>query len=219
MSQFKKPAGVLGRITARGMAWGHRDFYKNTARIMNLSPEDKYLEVGFGSGMFIKKYARHVSEIAGIDYSEDMVNLAKAINNDLVDSKRADFRQGEAVSLPWSSEYFTAVACIEAFYFLKDPLSALSEVFRVLKFGGRFVIEMAYNKDDGLNHAKDIKKMGLNLYSADEIKEVLKASGFGDVACFYYQGFRIPFKGYVVPKGMIIRAYKNEDQDHKAYAV
>ncbi len=219
MSQFKKPAGVLGRIIARGMAWGHRDFYKNTARIMNLIPEDKYLEVGFGSGLFIKKYAWHVSEIAGIDYSEDMVILAKTINEDLVNSKRADFRQGDAISLPWPSECFTAVACIETFYFWKDPLSVLSEIFRVLKFGGRFVIEMAYNKDDGLNHAKDIKKMSLNLYSADEMKEVLEASGFGDVACFYYQGFKIPFKGYVVPKGMIIRAYKNENQDHKEHVV
>ena len=208
MSQFKKPAGVLGRIVARGMAWGHRDFYKNTARIIDLTPEDKYLEVGFGSGLFIKKYARHVSEIAGIDYSEDMVSLAKAINNDLVNSKRADFRQGDVISLPWSSERFSAVACIETFYFWKDPLSALSEIFRVLKFGGRLIIEMAYNKDDGLNHAKDIKKMSLNLYSAAEMKEVLESSGFEDIECFYYQGFKIPIKGYIVPKGMIIRAYK-----------
>ncbi len=208
MSQFKKPAGVLGRIVARGMAWGHRDFYKNTARIIDLAPEDKYLEVGFGSGLFIKKYARHVSEIAGIDYSEDMVSLAKAINNDLVNSKRADFRQGDVISLPWSSERFSAVACIETFYFWKDPLSALSEIFRVLKFGGRLIIEMAYNKDDGLNHAKDIEKMSLKLYSDAEMKEVLESSGFEDVECFYYQGFRIPIKGYIVPKGMIIRAYK-----------
>lgn len=219
MSQFKKPAGILGRIFARGMAWGHRDFYRNTARIMNLTAEDKYLEVGFGSGLFINKYAQHVSEIAGIDYSKDMVTLAKAINHDLVKRKRADFRQGEAASLPWSSECFTAVACIETFYFWKDPLSALSEIFRVLKFGGRFVIEMAYNKEDGLDHAKDIKKMGLNLYSADEMKEILEASGFGDAAFFYYQGFKVPFKGYVVPKGMIIRAYKNEDQGRKGNAV
>ena len=208
MSQFKKPAGVLGRIVARGMAWGHRDFYKNTARIIDLTPEDKYLEVGFGSGLFIKKHARHVSEIAGIDYSEDMVSLAKAINNDLVNSKRADFRQGDVISLPWSSERFSAVACIETFYFWKDPLSALSEILRVLKFGGRLIIEMAYNKDDGLNHAKDIKKMSLNLYSAAEMKEVLESSGFEDIECFYYQGFKIPIKGYIVPKGMIIRAYK-----------
>jgi len=32
MSQFGKPSGFFGRILARGMAWGHRDFYKNTAR-------------------------------------------------------------------------------------------------------------------------------------------------------------------------------------------
>jgi ubiquinone/menaquinone biosynthesis C-methylase UbiE len=208
MSQFKKPAGVLGRIFARGMAWGHRDFYRNTARILSLEPDDKYLEAGFGSGMFIRKYAAHVADMAGIDCSEDMVTLAKAVNRDLVNSNRADFIQGDVTSLPWPSERFSAVACIETFYFWKEPLSALREIFRVLMPGGRLVIEMAFNKDDGLDHTKEIRKMGLKLYSADEMKEALEASGFGDVECFFYQGFKIPFKGYVVPKGMIIRAYR-----------
>ena len=27
MSQFAKPTGFYGRILAKGMAWGHRDFY------------------------------------------------------------------------------------------------------------------------------------------------------------------------------------------------
>jgi hypothetical protein len=44
------------------MAWGHRSFYKNTAQVLNLQPEDKYLEMGFGSGLFIKMRARIKSQ-------------------------------------------------------------------------------------------------------------------------------------------------------------
>ena len=66
MSGFKKPTGFFGQILARGMAWGHKDFYNNTARVLDLTHFDKYLEIGFGSGLFIKKYASHVEKISGI---------------------------------------------------------------------------------------------------------------------------------------------------------
>jgi cyclopropane fatty-acyl-phospholipid synthase-like methyltransferase len=83
MSQAKKPTGFVGRFLARGMAWGHRSFYKNAAKVLNLHPDDKLLEIGFGSGLFIKNYASHVSRIVGLDYSEDIVKLASSINKEL----------------------------------------------------------------------------------------------------------------------------------------
>ncbi len=86
MSQFAKPTGFFGKILAKGMARGHKHFYKNAARAIDPKNDDIYLEIGFGSGIFIKKYMSHVSKIAGIDYSEDMVKLASDINRKLVES-------------------------------------------------------------------------------------------------------------------------------------
>ncbi|MBC8388704.1 MAG: class I SAM-dependent methyltransferase [Actinobacteria bacterium] len=208
MSGFKKPTGFFGKILAKGMAWGHKDFYKNTARVLDLKNDDKYLEIGFGSGLFIKKYASHVEKIAGIDYSEDMLNLADNINKDLVKSGKAEFKRGDAVSLPWENNEFSAVVGIEIFYFLPEPKASLKEIYRVLAPGGRLVIEMSYNKDDGLDHTRDIKKMNLNLYSSDQIIQILKETGFVDIAIYYFKGFWLPFKGYLVPKGMIVKAMK-----------
>ena len=62
MSQFAKPSGFFGKLLAKGMAWGHRDFYKNTARVLDLKANDKYLEIGFGSGIFIQKYVSDISK-------------------------------------------------------------------------------------------------------------------------------------------------------------
>jgi ubiquinone/menaquinone biosynthesis C-methylase UbiE len=208
MPQVEKPTGFFGRILARGMAWGHRSFYKNTAKILNLQPEDKYLEIGFGSGLFIKKYASHVSTMAGLDYSEDMVNLARSINKNLIKSGKAEFKQGDVSDLPWNDNEFSVVVGIETFFFWSEPEASLKEIFRVLAPGGRLVLEMAYNKDDGRDHTKQIEKYNLRLYGSEELKALLTDAGFSDISIGYFKSLWIPFKGYIVPKGMIVEAKK-----------
>jgi ubiquinone/menaquinone biosynthesis C-methylase UbiE len=208
MAQAEKPTGFFGRLLARGMAWGHRGFYKNTAKVLDLQPDDKFLEIGFGSGVFIKKYASHVSRIAGIDYSEDMVKLASSINKNLIKSGKAEFKQGDVSALPWNDNEFSAVAGIETFFFWTEPKNSLKETLRVLEPEGRLVLEMAYNKDDGRDHTKPIEKYNLTLYSGEEMKTLLKEAGFSDITITYYKSLWIPFKGYVVPKGMVVKAKK-----------
>ena len=208
MSQFAKPTGFFGKILAKGMARGHKDFYKNTAKVMNLQHDDKYLEIGFGSGLFIKKYVSNITRIAGLDYSEDMVKLANDFNKNLVESGKAEFKHGDVTSIPWEDNEFSIVVAIETFFFWSEPEKSLKEIFRVLKPGGRLVIEMAYNKDDGLNHDKLVKKINLKLYSSYEMRKLLIDAGFSDIVIDYYKAVWIPIKGYIVPKGMVVKGIK-----------
>jgi ubiquinone/menaquinone biosynthesis C-methylase UbiE len=208
MSQFASPTGFFGKILAKGMARSHKHFYKNAMEVIDPKKVDRYLEIGFGSGIFIKKYMSHVAKISGIDHSQDMVQLASTINKDLVDAGKAEFKQGNASLLPWKDNEFTVVAAIETFFFLNEVEKTLNEIFRVLQPGGRVVIEMAYNKDDGVDHQRHIKKMNLRLYSGEEMKKLLTKAGFSDIVISYYTAFWIPIKGYIVPKGMVIKAVK-----------
>ena len=208
MSQFAKPTGFFGKILAKGMARGHKDFYKNTAKAMNLKNDDKYLEIGFGSGLFIKKYVSNITRIAGLDYSEDMVKLANEFNKNLVESGKAEFKHGDVTSIPWGDNEFSIIVAIETFFFWSEPEKSLKEIFRVLMPEGRLLIEMACNKDDGLNHEKLVKKMNLKLYSSNEMKKLLKDAGFSEIVIEYFKGFWIPIRGHIVPKGMVVKAIK-----------
>jgi len=208
MSQFAKPTGFFGKMLAKGMARGHKDFYKNTAKAMNLKNDDKYLEIGFGSGLFIKKYVSNITKIEGLDFSEDMVKLANDFNKNLVKSDKAEFKLGNVKSIPWEDNEFSIVVAIETFFFWSDPEKSLKEIFRVLMPGGRLIIEMAYNKDDGINHSRLVKKINLKLYSGNEMKKLLKDAGFSGIVIEYFKGFWIPIRGHIVPKGMIVKAIK-----------
>ena len=48
-----------------------------------------------------------------------MVKLASDINRKLVESGKAEFRQGSASSLPWDDNEFTVVAAIEVFFLFR----------------------------------------------------------------------------------------------------
>ena len=200
-SQAAKPIGYWGMIGARLMAIAHRTIYKNVAAALNLQPEDDYLEVGCGSGIFMKLYASHVRSITGLDHSEDMVKLANHYNGKRVEEGTAEFRQGEASEFPWEDEKFSAAVAIATFMFWPKPLESLKEIHRVLHPGGRLVISLGWNADDGRDHTKHIKKYGIRLYTGKEMQAMFEEAGFS-------QSYIIYFKGFMISRGIIARAVK-----------
>ncbi len=192
LSQAAKPTGLFGRISARFMAIAHRTIYKNVATALSLQPEDDYLEVGCGSGNFMRSNASHVRSITGLDHSEDMVKLASRYNRRRIDTGTAEFRQGDASEIPWGDEKFSAAAAIGTFMFWQKPLDSLKEIHRVLRPGGRLVISLGWNADDGLDHTKHIKKYGIRLYTGKEMQAMFQEAGFRESSIIYSKGFKTP---------------------------
>ena len=94
------------------------------------------LEVAPGPGYLAIEMARlgrfHVS---GLDINRSFVEIGRE------NARRAavgvDFRVGDAASMPFNAESFELVVCQAAFKHFAQPGSALDEMHRVLRGGGR----------------------------------------------------------------------------------
>jgi ubiquinone/menaquinone biosynthesis C-methylase UbiE len=199
--QFILPRGLPGRIAFFFMNRGHRSIYENVTKLLELRPEDDLLEVACGNGHFIKNHASHVHSVTGLDLSELSVKLATRKNKDRVTAGTAEFTQGDASQLPWEDNKFSVATAMASFPGFPKPLESLKEIYRVLRPGGRAVISIEWNAEDGKDHTNEIRKYGYQIWSEDEVSNMFKEAGFSDVTISYA-------KGMMMPKIMIARGVK-----------
>ena len=199
--QVNLPRGFVGRITFIFMNMGHKSIYESVSKVLELQPEDDILEVACGNGHFLKKYASHVRSIAGLDLSDLSVGLAAKKSRDRVAAGTAEFVQGDASELPWEDNKFSVVTAMGSFPGFPQPSEALREMYRVLRPGGRAIISIEWNAEDGKDHSKEISKYGYQIWSEDEVRTMFKEAGFSDVTFSYA-------KGMMMPKMMLARGVK-----------
>jgi SAM-dependent methyltransferase len=165
-----KPTGWFASLYGATSPWLGRWLYALFARRLDLQPEDEVLDVGCGSGGFLRIYGAHVKRIAGIDHSEDLVEIALRRNRERVAAGTAEFVAGDATDLPWGENEFTVVTsnCIGCFPDKANP--ALAEMYRVLRPGG-----LALVSDD---YRDDMESVGFSRVSVEHI-------GWGDLTTGY----------------------------------
>ena len=186
------PRGFAGRLTAWMMPLGHRPIYARVSEALDLQPEDDLLEVACGSGEFLRKFASHVNSVAGLDYSELMTGLAKKKNKNRIAAGTAEIKHGEASQLPWENDRFSAATSMGSFIAFPKPLESLKEIYRVLRPGGRAVISIEWNAEDGLDHSKKVSEYGMGLWTGDEVREMMTDAGFSEVSITYAKRMGMP---------------------------
>jgi demethylmenaquinone methyltransferase/2-methoxy-6-polyprenyl-1,4-benzoquinol methylase len=105
------------------------------------SPES-ILDIATGTGDLAIKFASatKAGKIVGLDLSEGMLTVARkkvAGNNDL---ERIEFIQGDSEALPFEDNSFDAITVSFGIRNFENLEKGLSEIKRVLKTGGLFVI-------------------------------------------------------------------------------
>jgi len=172
----------------------------------------KVLDLGCGTGDLAIGLALRSEvdvKIVGLDYSPPMLDRARQKAMRAGVAGRVEFVPGEANNLPFPDGYFDSVGISFAFRNLtyKNPfrLPHLSEVLRVLKEGGRYVIvESSQPRNPVLRWLfhfylrvfvapagvllsgnrgayRYLAESAAHFYSPKEIKEMLLAAGFDEV--------------------------------------
>jgi SAM-dependent methyltransferase len=137
-----------GSATRHGEIWGarardwaenetqQRPTYEEAIRRVGIGAGQRVLDVGCGSGAFLRVAADSGAAVAGLDASEALLAIARERVPD------ADLRVGEMEALPFDDDSFDVVTGFNSFFFADDMVAALREARRVAKPGMPVVIQV-----------------------------------------------------------------------------
>ncbi|WP_244486493.1 class I SAM-dependent methyltransferase [Bradyrhizobium viridifuturi] len=139
---FGRPQGLLGRLGGMVMAHMNADCGAWVTDLLELRPNDRVLEVGFGPGVVIQRLTNTIpaGSIAGVDASPEMVQQARARNGAAIQDGRVDLRLGSVEHLPFDDGSFDKVLAINSMQVWPDAITGLREIRRVTKPGGRVAL-------------------------------------------------------------------------------
>ncbi len=131
---IRSPAEVYEQlfVPALFQQWGSR-----VAAEAGIGAGERVLDVACGTGVLACAAAERVGPegmVVGLDSNAEMLAVARR------KSASVEWREGRAESLPFPDESFDAVVSQFGFMFFEDRPSALREMLRVLRPGGRLAI-------------------------------------------------------------------------------
>lgn len=137
------------------------------------------LDLGCGTGVILNELRQKNStvELFGLDLSENMIAQATRRLG-----TTAKLTVGDAENLPYFDNTFDLVCCVESFHHYPNPKKALSEIYRVLKKDGLFLLCDTWTRSpirQIMNFFIRFSNDGdVHIYSENEINKLLTATGF-----------------------------------------
>ncbi|HEX4923933.1 MAG TPA: class I SAM-dependent methyltransferase [Bdellovibrionales bacterium] len=155
----------------------------------------RILEIGFGTGVNLRYYPTSIKKITVIEPNPGMTAYARE------NSKRAPIEveriAGVAENIPISHDSFDTVVSTLTLCSVKDPAQAASEIFRVLKPGGRFLFFEHGLADKPSIQAWQHRLNAFNKVVADGCNINRDMRGLLESAGFRFESF----ENFYLPKG------------------
>jgi ubiquinone/menaquinone biosynthesis C-methylase UbiE len=182
----RRPSGVLGRLAYRDGPRAHEPSFNAILDVLGPLEGERVLEVGCGPGVLLERVlAGGTTSAAGLDHSPDMLALCMARNREAIAEERLQLKLGDAATIPWPTESFTASISANMFFFIYDPAVVLAELHRVLTPSGRLVIASLSGPlpPASLRNWWLYPPMGpaLNVHTDGQMEAMLTGAGFTDI--------------------------------------
>lgn len=178
--QGRRPTGLLGTIVARVMARETRPENDRALELLYLEDGDRLIDIGCGHGetLFTADRKVRLKEGVGVDFSEVMLRRARARNRAAVWDTRLTFYLADTALLPFDAARFDKALSVHTVYFWPDPTAHLTEAFRVLRPGGRFVL--CYRSTADKRAVDGFPDTVYRFPSVQEVEDTLKLVGFSE---------------------------------------
>ncbi len=159
--------------------------YRKIRPLLNLQDGMKLLDAGCGTGSLLKELSGSGQELNlyGIDLSPEMINAARV---KLKDAKHIELFEGSAADLPFQSNYFDYVVCMNSLHHHANPNQSLTEMTRVLKPGGVMILMDGF-VDSTLRKvlsrtANILRNEGkIQRFKRDELQRIFRSLGYESI--------------------------------------
>ncbi|MGC9327733.1 MAG: class I SAM-dependent methyltransferase [Candidatus Hinthialibacter sp.] len=158
--------------------WGQENDFvqqQDALEILRQAPRGgRLLDVGCGAGHWSRFFHSLGYEVHGVDFSTQMIRTAKTT------APECTFSVGDACALPFRTASFDMAASMAALEFMTAPETALQEMARCVKPGGRLIIgtlnRLAPLNQDRLAQGKQ-PYASARLFSPQELWDVISPYG------------------------------------------
>ncbi len=175
--QLGQPHGVLGNVILKALNKKNTTIIKETIKLLNLKPDDTFLDIGFGGGLSFEIMENEHPDVKmhGLEISEKALKCSKYKFKSAIKENKLELKEGSVHRIPYPDNHFDHIISINTVYFWQDVPDAFAEVRRVLKPGGTFVLSIREKET-----LKKIKatKYGFHFYETEDLIDALETTGF-----------------------------------------
>tara|TARA_B100000683_G_scaffold262965_1_gene290725 strand:+ start:420 stop:1124 length:705 start_codon:yes stop_codon:yes gene_type:complete len=157
----------------------HRLWKKNLIHMMNPSPNQKLIDVACGTGDIAKIYLNYTNKDSNVTCVEPNKSMIKKGKGKLINYRNLKWINATAERLPLTENLYDFYTISFGLRNTKNLNSTLSEAYRVLKPGGRFLcLEFSKIQNESLNfiyknYSKLIPSLGKLIIGKKEPYEYL----------------------------------------------